>query len=63
MQSMFDATIKLIMYTIFYAAEELKKITPNENDELILLMHNMSGRLAGMSCNRGSLSSQNSSRE
>ena len=49
MQSMSDAPIKLIMYTSFYTGEALKKITAKENDELILIMHNLSGRLAGMS--------------
>jgi hypothetical protein len=43
MQSMFDTPIKLIMYTLFYAGEGLKKITAKENDELILMMHSLSG--------------------
>ena len=58
MQSMFGASIKLIMYTLTYAGEGFKKITAKENDELILMMHYLSGRLVGMSWNPGSLSSQ-----
>jgi hypothetical protein len=49
MQSMLDAPIKLTIYTLFYTGEGPKKITATENDELILMMHNLSGRLAGMS--------------
>jgi hypothetical protein len=58
MKSMFDAPLKLIMYILFHPARAGKKSLVKRNDELLLVMHNLSGRLAGMSCNPGYLSSQ-----